>query len=158
MNNRVRPARVDEAAELTEIAVRATKNDGYNDDVIARFMPALKINLPLVAAGLVFVAEGESGTRQGWVAARPTGIGGYILLDSIFVDPAFSRRGVGTRLFAAAVELSRRMAGNVILINANPNAVGFYARLGARKIGATPFVFSPDVKLSMFAYEIPPGV
>jgi GNAT superfamily N-acetyltransferase len=104
------------------------------------------------------VAEGEAGTRQGWVAARPTGIGGYILLEGIFVDPAFSRRGVGTRLFATAVELSRKMAGSVILINANPNAVGFYTRLGANKIGVTPFVFSPDVKLSMFAFEIPPGV
>jgi len=50
------------------------------------------------------------------------------------------------------------MAGNVILINANPNAVGFYTGLGANKIGVTPFVFSPDVKLSMFAYEIPPIV
>jgi hypothetical protein len=50
------------------------------------------------------------------------------------------------------------MAGNVILINANPNAVGFYTRLGANKIGVTPFVFSPDVKLSMFAFEIPPRV
>ena len=157
-NNRVRPACVDEAAELAEIAVRATKHDGYDDEAIAHFMPALKINLPLVGAGLVFVAEDEAGTRQGYVAARPTGIGGLILLEGIFVDPAFSRRGIGTRLFATAVELSRKMAGNVILINSNPNAVGFYTRLGANKIGVTPFVFSPDVNLSMFAFEIPPGV
>ncbi|MBV9979557.1 GNAT family N-acetyltransferase [Bradyrhizobium sp.] len=156
-NNRVRPARVDEAAELTEIAVRATKHDGYDDDTIVRFMPGLKVNLALIAAGLVFVAEGEAGIRQGYVAARPTGIGGLILLEGIFVDPAFWRGGVGSRLFAAVVELSRKMAGSVILINSNPSAVGFYARLGANKIGTTPFVFSPDVKLSMFAFEIPAG-
>jgi hypothetical protein len=40
------------------------------------------------------------------------------------------------------------MAGNVILVYASPLAVGFYARLGAIKIGATPFVLSPDVQLS----------
>ena len=48
------------------------------------------------------------------------------------------------------------MAGNVILVYSNPNAAGFYARLGAIRIGMTPFVFSPDVQLTMFAYSIPP--
>ncbi|WP_136626603.1 GNAT family N-acetyltransferase [Bradyrhizobium macuxiense] len=153
----VRPARVDEAAELTQIAVRATKHDGYDDEAIARFMPGLKINLALIAAGLVFVAEGENGVPYGHVSVRPTGIGGLSLLDGIFVDPAYSRRGLGTRLFATAIELSRKLAGNVILINSSPHSVEFYARMGANKIGATPFVFSPDVQLSMFAFAIPPS-
>ncbi|WP_165420965.1 GNAT family N-acetyltransferase [Bradyrhizobium sp. Leo170] len=157
-NNLIRPARVDEAEELSQIAVRATRNDGYDDDAIVRFMPALKVNLSLIAAGLVFVAKSEAGVSHGYVAVRPTGIGGLTLLDSIFVDPAYSRRGVGTRLFATAVELSRKMAGNVILINSSPSSVDFYARLGANKIGTTPFVFSPDVQLSMFAFAIPPSV
>ena len=153
--NRARPARIDEAAELTQIAVRATKNDGYDDDAIARFLPGLKANLALIAAGLVFVAEDESGVPRGYVAVRPTGIGGLILLESIYVDPAHSRKGVGRRLFATAIELSRQMAGNVILINSSPGAVDFYSRLGANKIGTTPFVLSPDVQLTMFAFAIP---
>jgi GNAT superfamily N-acetyltransferase len=83
-------------------------------------------------------------------------MGGLILLEGIFVDPACSRRGVGTRLFATAVEHSRKMAGNVILIYSSPHSVEFYGRLGAFKIGVTPFVFSPDVQLTMFAFAIPP--
>jgi hypothetical protein len=47
------------------------------------------------------------------------------------------------------------MMGNVILIYSSPHSVGFYARLGAIRIGTTPFVFSPEVQLSMFAYSIP---
>ncbi|WP_166295422.1 GNAT family N-acetyltransferase [Bradyrhizobium sp. 2S1] len=157
MTDRVRPAHVDEAAELTQIAVRATKNDGFDDEAIVRFMPGLKVNLALIAAGLVIVAESETGVPSGYVSLRPTGIGGLILLEGIFVDPDHSRRGIGTRLFATAVELSRKMAGNVILINSSPTSVDFYARLGANKIGATPFVFSPDVQLTMFAFAIPPA-
>jgi predicted N-acetyltransferase YhbS len=152
----IRPARVDEAAGLTQIAVRATKQDGYDDDAIAQFMPGLKVNLALIAAGLVFVAEDEQGVPRGYVALRPTGMGGLILLEGIFVDPACSRRGVGTRLFAAAIEHARKMAGNVILIYSSPHAVNFYTRLGAIRIGMSPFVFSPDVQLSMFAFTIPP--
>jgi predicted N-acetyltransferase YhbS len=147
---------VDDAAGLTQIAVRATKQDGYDDVAIARFMPGLKINLTLIAAGLVFVAEDEQGVPRGYVALRPTGMGGLILLEGIFVDPVCSRGGVGTRLFATAVEHSRKMAGDVILIYSSPHSVGFYARLGAIRIGMTPFVFSPDVQLSMFAFSIPP--
>jgi hypothetical protein len=74
--SRVRAARVDDAAGLTQIAVRATKHDGYGDDAISRFMPGLKVNLALIAAGLVFVAEDEQGARLGYVALRPTGMGG----------------------------------------------------------------------------------
>ncbi|WP_076866990.1 GNAT family N-acetyltransferase [Bradyrhizobium mercantei] len=155
--NQVRPARVDDAAELTQIAARAVKNDGFDDDAVARFMPGLRGNLALIAAGLVFVAEGDDGVLQGWVSMRPTGFGGLVLLEGIFVDPAHARRGVGRRLFSVAVELSRKLAGNVILIYSSPSSVDFYARLGANRIGATPFVFSPDVQLMMFAFTIPPA-
>jgi len=34
-----RAARVDDARVLAQIAWRATKHDGYDDDAIARFMP-----------------------------------------------------------------------------------------------------------------------
>jgi predicted N-acetyltransferase YhbS len=154
--SRVRAARVDDDAGLAQIAVRATKHDGYDDDAIARFMPGLKVNLALIAAGLVFVAEDEQGVPLGYVALRPTGMGGLILLEGIFVDPACARSGVGTRLFATAVEHSRKMAGNVILVYSSPHSVGFYARLGAIRIGMTPLVFSPDVQLPMLAFSIPP--
>jgi predicted N-acetyltransferase YhbS len=153
---RIRAARVDDAAGLTEIAVRATGRDGYDEAAISRFMPGLKPNLALIAAGLVFVAEDEQGVALGHVAVRPTGIGGLMLLEGIYVDPACSRSGVGRRLFATAVEQARKMAGSVILVCSNPYSVGFYARLGAIKIGTTPFVFSPDVQLSMFVFSIPP--
>jgi hypothetical protein len=62
---------VDDAAGLTEIAVRATKHDGYDDGAVSRFMPGLKINLALIAAGLVHVAEGEQGVLGGYVSFRP---------------------------------------------------------------------------------------
>ena len=86
--SQIRPARVDETARLTQIAMRATRHDGYDDGAISRFMPALTVNLALIAAGLVFVAEDEQGIPRGHVALRPTGMGGLILLEGIFVDPA----------------------------------------------------------------------
>ena len=74
--SRVRPARVGDVAGLTQIAVRATKHNGYDDGAISRFMPGLKINLALIAAGLVFVAEDEQGVPRGYVAFETDGNGG----------------------------------------------------------------------------------
>jgi predicted N-acetyltransferase YhbS len=153
----IRPARVNDAGRLTQIAARATKHEGgYDDAAISRFMPGLKINLALIAAGLVFVAEDEQGIPCGHVALRPTGMGGLVLLEGLFVDPASSRGGIGRRLFATGVEHARKMSGNVILIYSSPHSTGFYARQGAIRIGTTPFVFSPEVQLSMFTFAIPP--
>jgi GNAT superfamily N-acetyltransferase len=145
---------VDEADALTQIAVRAAKNDGYDNAAIGRFMPALKVNLALIAAGLVAVGEDEQGNPLGYTALRPTGMGGLVLLESLFVDPTCSRGGIGKQLFAATVEHSRRMEASVILVYASPKAVGFYVRQGGIRIGMTPFIFSPDMQLSMFAFSI----
>ena len=61
-----------------------------------------------------------------------------------------------TRLFATAVEHTKKRGGNVSLIYSSPYSVGLYVRLGAIRIGMTPFVFSPDVQLPMLAFSIPP--
>src|ERR1700730_4366159 len=39
----IRPARAEDATELTQLAVGATEHAGYDADVIARLMPVLKI-------------------------------------------------------------------------------------------------------------------
>jgi hypothetical protein len=67
---RIRPARVDDAVRLNEIAVRATKHDGYDDDTVSRFTPGLDVNLALIAAGLVHVAE--EARRSGRPCQPPT--------------------------------------------------------------------------------------
>src|SRR5260370_8272044 len=105
--SRVRPARVDDAAGLTQIAVRATKHDGYDDSAISRFMPGLKVNLALIAAGLVFVADDEQDVPLGYVALRPTGMGGLILLEGIFVDPVCPHCCVRRRLSSPPLAPSR---------------------------------------------------
>jgi len=42
------------------------------------------------------------------------------------------------------------------MIYASPFAEGFYCRLGAIRIGAGPFVYSPEVILPHFLSIVPP--
>lgn len=151
----IRGARPDEQRDLTRLFVRATLHAGYDDVFIERVKPALTITLPLIAAGAVQVAEQGSGDIVGAVAVTPTMLQGIALLSSIFVDPAFWRRGVGRVLFAAAVARTRALNAGALMIYAEPSAAGFYERLGAIRIGEGPFYFSPDVILPHLLYVVP---
>jgi predicted N-acetyltransferase YhbS len=152
--SQIRPARVEETNELTQLAIRA--HAVYDADFTARIMPVLKIDPVLIAAELVFVAEDEKGASIGVIALRPLEPAGLFLLEGIFLDPNFARQGIGRRLFESAIARARKLGGCSIIIYANPGAAGFYIRLGAIRIGASPFVFSPDLLLPVFAIPISP--
>ena len=146
---KVRPARIDEAEALTLLAVRATRNDGYDAETIGRIMPALETNAALLAGGQVFVAEDSTGALLGQVALRRSQWAGVVLLETIFVDPDHHRRGVGKLLFEFALEWARRMSSVAMMIFANPPAVPFYEKLGAVTFGKVPFVFDADILLTV---------
>jgi GNAT superfamily N-acetyltransferase len=151
----VRGAKPDEQRELTRLCVRATMQTGYDDAFIDRAMPALTITLPLITAGAVQVTEAKSGTVVGVVSVTTTGLNGIALLNSIFVDPLFWRRGVGRMLFRAAVDRARVLKAGALMIYAAPSAEGFYTRLRAIRIGEGPFFFSPDLMLSHLLFIVP---
>ena len=150
----IRPARAEEATGLARLAVRATEHDGHDPVLMARLAPVLQIDLTLIAAGLVFVAEDVSGAVIGVVALRPLSPSGLFLLEGIFVEPAFMRRGIGRRLIETAAGYARKLGGCAIIIYANPTSAGFYVRLGAIRIGTSPFVFSSDLLLPVFAFPL----
>lgn len=59
-------------------------------------------------------------------------------LEHFWVLPARMGAGVGRRLFEHAVECCRAIGVPRLWINADPNAEGFYRRMGARRVGEVP--------------------
>ncbi len=58
-------------------------------------------------------------------------------LDHLWVDPRFIGRGVGRQLFEHAVRTAREAEITSFTIESDPNAEGFYRRMGAVAIGQT---------------------
>jgi GNAT superfamily N-acetyltransferase len=56
-------------------------------------------------------------------------------LENLWVTPECIGRGIGSRLFAHALDLSRQRGCHSMQTEAEPNAVGFYEKVGMRKIG-----------------------
>src|SRR5689334_1223256 len=102
----IRPARVEEAAALTDVALRSKAHWGYD----AAFMDACRADLTIsgddIRQGLVFVLE-EAERLIGFYALW--GTGDDLLLTDLFVVPERIGRGHGCQLWEHAVETARRL-------------------------------------------------
>ena len=128
----IRRARSEDAPALTRIALAAKRYWGYPERWIEFWTPALTITPALISQHSVFVAI---------AAAQPTGF--YALsrnrklgtLEHLWIDPEHIGTGVGRRLVEHATRCAAQIGVEVIEIESDPHAEGFYLRMGARRVG-----------------------
>jgi GNAT superfamily N-acetyltransferase len=78
----------------------------------------------------------RTGTLVGVVALSATGERGRV--ERMFVDPEAMGSGIGRALMDWLIEEARAMGLAAIDIEADPGAVGFYEKMGARRTGEAP--------------------
>src|SRR5262249_48148305 len=92
------------------------------------------------------------------VAADPGIVGFHAVagdsLESMFVAPAAMGHGVGAALFADACAVARAAGIDVLRIESDPNATGFYERRGARRMGDAPSLSISDRVLPLYAIAV----
>jgi GNAT superfamily N-acetyltransferase len=131
----VREARPDEAAAITDLAVRAKAHWGYDDAFMAACRAELTWSPEEVAQHDVLVRE-EDGRLLG-VTAR-IGSEPDARLWAVFVEPSAHGRGIGRTLIEALLARARDAGCRSLSIGADPNAEGFYRAVGARRVGTVP--------------------
>ena len=60
---------------------------------------------------------------------------GNAWVENLWVSPNYIGKGVGKHLFLHALERSRQRGYKIVRLEADPNALGFYEKMGMRKIG-----------------------
>ncbi len=125
---RVRRADPGDGAWLREIAERSKGHWGYEEQRVRKWAAALDLSWE------IWVAE-EAGAPIAWLALLPPDEDGSVNLTDLWVDPPAMGRRVGTELFRFACERARELGGLALLWEAEPNAVGFYERMGGKSIG-----------------------
>jgi GNAT superfamily N-acetyltransferase len=131
---RIRKALTEDAATLTMIAHDAKRHWGYPEHWIKHWQDDLTISPDFVAANQVYVAERDNEL-----------LGFYALiirnekaeLDHLWVAPAHLGTGVGKELFLHAMQTAARRNIPEVGISSDPNAEGFYRKMGAHRIGET---------------------
>jgi len=152
----IRPARVEEAAALSDLCFRSKAVWGYDPEFMALMLAALGVAGEDIAAGDVWVATAADGQIAGVVALAPGDEPDALDLNKLFVEPRHIRSGVGRALLAHAVAEARRRGAERLTILADPNAAGFYQRNGAVRIGDAPSDAVPGRPLPLYELRLIP--
>ena len=139
----IRRAVPEEAATLTQIALDAKRYWGYPEHWIQHWESDLTISSDFIREHHVYVADDEGEVR-----------GFYALcvfdknaeLEHMWVTPSAIGTGVGKELFLDAMERAAALNVNAIELSADPNAAGFYSRMGATQIGETDSIIDGHLR------------
>ncbi|MFZ1218664.1 MAG: GNAT family N-acetyltransferase [Chthoniobacterales bacterium] len=125
-------ANQEDAEILTEIAHAAKRHWGYPESWMAAWRDVLTMRPEFISGNIAYIAQ-EDGRAIGFYVLTTENDG--IHLDHLWIVPVAMRRGVGRALFEHAAAQARGLGFDSIKIEADPNAEGFYKRMGARRTG-----------------------
>jgi GNAT superfamily N-acetyltransferase len=149
----VRPARGDEAGDLSALAMRSKAQWGYD----AQFLEACRPQLTFVADDL--------GRRRAAVAEESGRVVGFYTLDgeppeaelgNLWIEPSHLRRGIGRLLWDHAMGVASDLGCTTVLIEAEPNAEGFYQAMGAERDGSVASTVFPGRTLPRMRFRLSP--
>lgn len=132
MNIQIRRATPDEADELTELAHAAKRHWNYPESWIKQWKLDLTITRDFVTDNEVYVAM---------IGGEIVGCCALVLRQSLaevehmWIKPEVMKSGVGRALFAHVKHRAANLGAQAIELSADPNAEGFYQRMGAAQIG-----------------------
>ena len=125
-------AKAEDAATLTEIAFSAKRHWRYPESWIEAWRDTLTVRADFIDARETYAAVIDGRTVGFYALCRA---GDRLRLEHLWVSPDAMNQGVGRTLFAHAVERGKALGYRAMEIESDPNAEGFYQRLGARRIG-----------------------
>lgn len=128
----VRRAEAGDAERLTEVAHAAKAHWGYPPEWLELWRSSLTFDAALLERDWVLLAELD-GLAMAVVAVE--GTPPTLELSHLWVDPEAMGRGLGTRLFAAAVEHAGQCGARRLEIASDPHAEEFYTQNGASRVG-----------------------
>ena len=132
MDVHIRRARPDEAKVLTEIALAAKRHWGYPENWIEHWKNDLTITPDFIANNEMYVAvSGEEIVGCCAIAFSDS----LTELEHMWIRPEHMGTGVGRALFTHARERAADLKIPMMELSADPNAEGFYQRMGAQRIG-----------------------
>ena len=128
-------ARGSDAAHLTRISRAAKRHWGYPEKLIRLWQRDLTVTPGFIERHPVYRAV-HRGKAVGFYAV--SGTGSARELEHMWVHPKYIGAGVGRALFAHLLRRLRTMQVRRLDVLSDPNAGGFYRRMGARQVGVVP--------------------
>jgi GNAT superfamily N-acetyltransferase len=126
----IRQAEAGDDARLREITAVGKGHWGYDRARVADWVAGLDLG----ALDETWVAEAD-GRVVAWLGLL---LGPSVcILDHLWVEPDSFGRGIGSELFRFGADRARGRGANWLQWESEPDATGFYEKLGAVQVGAT---------------------
>jgi ribosomal protein S18 acetylase RimI-like enzyme len=125
-------ATADMAGTLTNIAFASKRHWGYPERWITIWTPLLTVSVQYIENHDTYVAW-EAGGAVGFYAICVDK--SKASLEHFWVHPESMGKGIGRRLIQHALSSCRAQQIELLVIESDPNAQGFYEKMGARQIG-----------------------
>ena len=132
MSVTIRRAKPAHARRLTDIAHAAKAHWRYPARWLRLWRADLTVTSAFIRAHPVFYARRGRRIAGFYALSRD---GGKFELEHFWVDPDEMGAGVGAKLFRHVLATIRSAGGHALRIASDPNAEGFYQRMGARRVG-----------------------
>lgn len=152
INLTTRLARLDEAALLTDIAMRSKQSNGYDDAFMAACREELTVTRERMAGLEYWVAEERAVYGYVCLGTHENSMKGEV--HAFFIDPAFQRKGVGTVLWHKVLERARDKKLVELWLDADPFAAPFYEKLGFETMSQTPSGSIPGRTLPRMRFKV----
>lgn len=161
LNVNIRRAVSNEHKRLTQIAFAAKRFWNYPEAYFDIWKDELTVTPAYIDQNDVFVAV-IKGSVVGFcsiVFIKEDFYAGDVLikkghwLEHIFIEPAHMKKGIGTALIRHTADYAKRNGILRLLIFSDPNANGFYRKLGASYKGESPSSIAGRT-VSLFALRI----
>jgi len=151
----IRRARPQEAAALSELALRSKAVWGYSQSFMAACRQELSLDAQFIENHPVFVIETD-GSIAGFYALEHIS-STQVELGFLFVAPAYIGRGLGKSLMMHAKEQARLLGYQMMVIQGDPNAQRFYFAAGAHLVGEKKSGSMSGRSLPLFQLDLTPS-
>ncbi|MCI0554282.1 MAG: GNAT family N-acetyltransferase [Anaerolineae bacterium] len=122
----------EEADVLTQIALSAKAHWGYPERWMEIWTPQLTFSPEYFEENESWVAQVNGKQIAFYTLQEKNGIA---WIDNLWVVPEYIGQGVGKQLFLDAIARARETGYKTLQLEADPNAVSFYEKMGMHKIG-----------------------
>jgi GNAT superfamily N-acetyltransferase len=150
----IRRANPEDAAFLSELALRSKAYWGYSQDFLESCRSELSIDPERMCSDnyLCFVAIHKDMAIGFYAVEKVSGT--TYELEALFVEPEHIGAGVGRSLVQHAIGLLSDLGAERLVIQGDPNAAAFYLAAGARQTGTRESGSIPGRHLPLFEIDI----
>lgn len=147
----IRKAEVTDNKVLSNLAYRSKAYWGYSEDFLEKCKDDLTVTVDYIEKNPVYVMESDNKI----VAFYSFSLNSE-KLEALFIDPDYIGKGLGKLIWTDLINRAKELNIKEFTLDSEPNAEGFYLKMGAKRIGYTPSTVFPDRSLPLMKVNVIP--